>query len=119
MPVLDMLPIAYFVNGDNGQKKTTKQAWIRNLSLPKRLQLLFRFRKQSWMIPVRHLGRVKPRVTEAFGKVIDSAVLFGENKPSTWRDDGCNRNKGKCCYHIRRLTVCMTRSWQKTGDCTR
>lgn len=26
MPVLDMLPIAYFVNGDNGQKKTTKQA---------------------------------------------------------------------------------------------
>ena len=25
MPVLDMLPIAYFVNGDNGQKKTTKQ----------------------------------------------------------------------------------------------
>lgn len=27
MPVLDMLPIAYFVNGDNGQKKTAKQAW--------------------------------------------------------------------------------------------
>ena len=27
MPVLDMLPIAYFVNGDTGQKKTTKQAW--------------------------------------------------------------------------------------------
>lgn len=27
MPVLDMLPIAYFVNGDAGQKKTTKQAW--------------------------------------------------------------------------------------------
>ena len=27
MPVLDMLPIAYFVNGDTGQKKTTKQMW--------------------------------------------------------------------------------------------
>lgn len=26
MPVLDMLPIAYFVNGDTGQKQTTKQA---------------------------------------------------------------------------------------------
>lgn len=35
-------------------------------------------------MPDRH---EKPRVTEAFGKVIDSAVLFGENKPSTWRDD--------------------------------
>lgn len=32
-------------------------------------------------------GEVKPRVTEAFGKVIDSAVLFGENKPNTWRED--------------------------------
>ena len=50
MPVLDMLPIAYFVNGDNGQKKTTKQAWDRSLSLPKRLRLLFQFRKQFWMI---------------------------------------------------------------------
>ena len=27
VPVLDMLPIAYFVNGDTGQKKTTNMAW--------------------------------------------------------------------------------------------
>ena len=27
MPVLDMLPLAYFVNGDTGQKKTTRMAW--------------------------------------------------------------------------------------------
>lgn len=27
MPVLDMLPMAYFVNGDTGQKQTTKMAW--------------------------------------------------------------------------------------------
>ena len=33
MPVLDMLPIAYFVNGDNGQKKTTKQAWDKKFIL--------------------------------------------------------------------------------------
>lgn len=32
-------------------------------------------------------AEVRPRITEAFGKVIDSAVLFGVNKPSTWRDD--------------------------------
>ena len=38
MPVLDMLPIAYFVNGDSGQKKTTKQAWDKNLSLQRKLQ---------------------------------------------------------------------------------
>ena len=27
MPVLDMLPLAYFVNGDTGQKKTSKMMW--------------------------------------------------------------------------------------------
>ena len=31
MPVLDMLPLAYFVNGDTGQKKTTKMAWDKKL----------------------------------------------------------------------------------------
>lgn len=48
MPVLDMLPMAYFVNGDNGQKKTTKMSWIRNTSLRKRLQSSYRSRKQFW-----------------------------------------------------------------------
>lgn len=27
MPVLDMLPVAYWVNGDNGFKQTSKMAW--------------------------------------------------------------------------------------------
>ena len=27
MPVLDMLPTAYWVNGDTGMKQTTKQEW--------------------------------------------------------------------------------------------
>ena len=33
------------------RRKLRNRHGIRNLSLPKRLQLLFRFRKQSWMIP--------------------------------------------------------------------
>lgn len=88
MPVLDMLPIAYFVNGDNGQKKTTKQAWDKKFITAEEIAVIV-------PIPEAVLddseydiwGEVKPRVTEAFGKVIDSAVLFGENKPSTWRED--------------------------------
>ena len=88
MPVLDMLPIAYFVNGDTGQKKTTKQAWDKKFITAEEIAVIV-------PIPEAVLddseydiwGEVKPRVTEAFGKVIDSAVLFGENKPSTWRDD--------------------------------
>lgn len=88
MPVLDMLPIAYFVNGDTGQKKTTKQAWDKKFIVAEEIAVIV-------PIPEAVLddaeydiwAEVKPRVTEAFGKVIDSAVLFGVNKPDTWRDD--------------------------------
>lgn len=87
MPVLDMLPIAYFVNGDTGAKKTTKQAWDKKLITAEEIAVIV-------PIPEAVLddsdydiwGEVKPRVIEAFGKVIDGAVLFDVDKPSTWRD---------------------------------
>ena len=31
-------------------------------------------------------GEVRPRLNEAFGKLIDQAIIFGTNKPTTWRD---------------------------------
>lgn len=87
MPVLDMLPIAYFVNGDTGQKKTTKQAWGKKFITAEEIAVIV-------PIPEAVLddaeydiwAEVKPRVTEAFGKVIDGAILFDVDKPSTWRD---------------------------------
>lgn len=87
MPVLDMLPIAYFVNGDTGQKKTTKQAWDKKFITAEEIAVIV-------PIPEAVLddaeydiwAEVKPRVTEAFGKVIDGAILFDMDKPSTWRD---------------------------------
>lgn len=103
MPVLDMLPIAYFVNGDTGQKKTTKQAWDKKFITAEEIAVIV-------PIPEAVLddseydiwGEVKPRVTEAFGKVIDSAVLFGENKPNTMeRRCGYNRDKSGSSRNIR------------------
>lgn len=87
MPVLDMLPIAYFVNGDTGQKKTTKQAWDKKFITAEEIAVIV-------PIPEAVLddaeydiwAEVKPRVTEAFGKVIDGAILFDVDKPLTWRD---------------------------------
>ena len=87
MPVLDMLPIAYFVNGDNGQKKTTKQAWDKKFITAEEIAVIV-------PIPEAVLddseydiwAEVKPRIVEAFGKVIDAAILFGEQKPSSWRE---------------------------------
>ena len=87
MPVLDMLPIAYFVNGDAGQKKTTKQAWDKKYITAEEIAVIV-------PIPEAVLddseydiwAEVKPRVVEAFGRVIDGAILFDVDKPSTWRD---------------------------------
>lgn len=38
MPVLDMLPIAYFVNGDTGRRKLLNRHGIRNLLQQKKLR---------------------------------------------------------------------------------
>lgn len=87
MPVLDMLPIAYFVDGDSGQKKTTKQAWDKKMITAEEIAVIV-------PIPEAVLddsdydiwGEVKPRIIEAFGKVIDGAILFDADKPASWRD---------------------------------
>ena len=84
--VLDSLPIAYFVDGDAGAKKTTNMAWDKKKIYAEEIAVIV-------PIPEAVLddsdydiwGEVKPRITEAFGKVIDAAILFGTNKPSSWR----------------------------------
>ena len=86
MNVLDMLPTAYFINGDNGTKKLTKQAWDKKKIYAEEIAVIV-------PIPEAVLddanydiwGEVKPRISEAFGRVIDGAILFGTNKPETWR----------------------------------
>ena len=92
--VLDALPSAYFINGeatDSGAgdawKQTTKMAWDKKKIYAEEIAVIV-------PIPEAVLddsdydiwGEVRPRLTEAFGKVIDAAILFGTNKPSTWRN---------------------------------
>lgn len=84
--VLDSLPLAYFVDGDTGAKKTTNQAWDKKKIYAEEIAVIV-------PIPEAVLddsdydiwGEVRPRITEAFGKVIDAAILFGTNKPTNWR----------------------------------
>lgn len=88
VPVLSMLPIAYFVDGDTGQKKTAEMQWKNKYLNAEEIAVIV-------PIPEAVLddsdydiwGEVKPRLVEAFGKVIDGAVLFGVDKPASWRDD--------------------------------
>lgn len=85
MPVLDTMPQAYFVQGDNGLKQTTGMEW-RNVNLV--------VEEIAAIVPIPDAyiddaqipiwNEVRPRLVEAIAKVIDAATLFGENKPNTW-----------------------------------
>lgn len=87
MPVLDMLPTAYFVNGDNGTKKLSKAKWAKKRIYAEEIAVI---------IPIAEAvlddssydiwGELKPKIIEAFGNVIDGAILFDVNKPASWRD---------------------------------
>jgi HK97 family phage major capsid protein len=85
MAVLDVLPFAYWVGGDTGLKKTTNIEW-------KNVNLVVEELACIVPIPLAYLddaqvpiwSEVQPRLTEAVGKLIDDAVFWGTNKPSTW-----------------------------------
>lgn len=86
-PVLSALPYAYWVNGDTGLKQTTDMGWSRKQMVAEEIAVI---------VPVPEavlddseydiFGEIRPRLVEAFGEVIDEAVLFGVNKPSSWTD---------------------------------
>ena len=91
--VLDALPSAYFVNGEattSGAgaafKQTTKMAWDKKKLYAEEIAVIVPIPEAALDDADYDIwGEVKPRLTEAFGKVIDAAILFGTNKPSTWR----------------------------------
>lgn len=88
IPVLDMLPVAYWVNGDTGFKQTSQQAWDNVYLTAAELAVI---------VPIPEavlddadfdiLGEVTPRVNEAIGARVDAAVLFGTNRPTEWQND--------------------------------
>ncbi len=88
IPVLDMLPMAYWVNGDTGFKSTTSQAWDNVYLTAEELAVI---------VPIPEavvddasfdiMGEIQPRVMEAISLRVDSAAIFGVNKPESWRAD--------------------------------
>lgn len=89
MPVLDLLPVAYFVNGEGGsaKKKLTTMAWDKKIIYAEEIAVI---------VPISEAvlddadydiwGEVRPRLVEAFGQKIDGSILFDTDKPQTWRD---------------------------------
>lgn len=88
MRVLDVLPMAYWVNGDTGYKQTSEQAWD---------NVYINAAELAVIVPIPEavlsdaefdiFGEVTPRVSEAIGQRVDSAALFGINRPAEWQSD--------------------------------
>lgn len=85
MPVLSSLPHAYFVNGDTGLKQTSKAAWDNVFITAEEIAVI---------VPVADAiladaeydiwAQIRPLVAQAFGQVIDRAILFGKDAPASW-----------------------------------
>jgi len=86
--VLDFLPTAYWVNGDTGMKQTSKQAWD---------NVYINAAELAVIVPIPEavlddaefdiFGEITPRVNEAIGQRVDSAIIFGVNRPAEWQND--------------------------------
>lgn len=93
MPVLSVLPTAYFVNGDTGVKQTTEMSWANKYITAEEIAVI---------VPVPNVvlddsaydiwGEVRPHIETAFGQLLDRTVLYGGmggySKPSNDWPDG-------------------------------
>lgn len=93
--VLDALPTAYFVNevttgakaAEGAFKQTSKMAWKDKKITAEEIAVIIPIHESVLADSNYDIwGEVRPRLTEAFGRVIDGAVLFGTKKPASWRE---------------------------------
>lgn len=84
-PVLSALPDAYWVNGDTGLKQTTKAEWDNLTITAEELAVIVVIPDalvDDSSIPL--WAEVRPLITEAIGRKVDEAGLFGIDKPASW-----------------------------------
>lgn len=85
--LLDVLPDAYWVNGDTGLKQTTNMGWRQKSTTAEELATLV-------VIPdsfaddadIDLWGEIRPRLAEAIGRKLDDAIFWGVEKPASWTD---------------------------------
>lgn len=85
--VLSTLPDAFWVTGETGMKQTTKAAFSQTTITAEELAVIVPI--PDALIADSNVplwNEVRPLLTEAIGKKIDEAALFGTDKPASWPD---------------------------------
>ena len=87
LPVLSLLPEAYWVSGDNGLKGVSKMAWDKKYIYAEEIAVVVPI-PESVLADADYdiIGQAKPRIIEAFYKKIDEAIIAGKNKPARFRE---------------------------------
>ena len=90
MPVLSAIPTAGWVtqNGtDTDIKPTSKAEWVDKFLVAEEMAVIIPVHENTLSDSKFDIwGEVRPLVAQEFGRILDEAVLFGVNKPSTWLD---------------------------------
>lgn len=85
VPVLSVLPLAYFVSGDGGLKQTTKTGWEGLMLTAEEIAVLVPVHQSVFDDAAYPLwDQIRPQLVGAIGRVLDAAVFFGANKPASW-----------------------------------
>lgn len=85
MPVMQALPVAYFVNGDTGLKQTTEASWTsKYLNVEEIATILPVPENVADDLSFGIFDALKPFLEEAVALTLDDAVFFGTNKPASW-----------------------------------
>lgn len=88
LPVIDALPTAGFVTEDSdstGVKPTSQQVWVSKTLTAEEIAVIVPIHENVFDdSSINVWNEVRPRIAEALGAVLDGAVFFGTNKPSSW-----------------------------------
>lgn len=87
-PVLSALPMAYWVTGDTGLKQTTSVDWSNKYLNIEEIATIMPIPDNVLAdVDANLWDEAMPLLTEAFGRVLDQAVFFGTNAPSSFPSD--------------------------------
>lgn len=92
MPVLAALPTAGWVTHNSaaegtGVKPTSKVSWTDKELIAEEMAVIVPVHENTLADTNFDVwGEVRPLVAQEFGRILDAAVFFGTNKPTTWAD---------------------------------